>query len=330
MNSGTAMPNLRTEFSAASAPSFRAPVPQRIGPYEIIRQLGVGGMAEVYRVRPKGSPAPQLIIKCIRPELAKKAEFVLALMNEARLLAMLCHPNIVRILDFGESNGRHYIALEFLDGLSLAAVMGRARKARKPLPIALVAFIAREVCRGLAAVHSLHDSAGRPCGIIHRDVTPSNVMTTTTGQVKLLDFGIAKMAGQSSSTRPGQIRGKSGYLAPEQILGGQVDKRVDLFALGVIVYEMLTLQPLFGGAGGDLAALRRTLDAPIVAPSRVRRDVPSTLNAVVLRALSRKPDLRYASADALASDFDGVLRLTGFSLPDIVQILADLRELPRA
>src|SRR6266542_610806 len=167
MKSVTAMPNLRTESSAATVAAVRVPTRQHIGPYEVIRRLGTGGMAEIYHVRGIGSPAPQLIIKCILPELAQKAEFVLAFMNEAKLLAMLCHPNVVRICDFGESNGRHYIALEFLDGPSLASMMGRARKAGKPLPIGLVAFVAREVCRGLAAVHSLRDAVGRPLDIIH-------------------------------------------------------------------------------------------------------------------------------------------------------------------
>jgi serine/threonine protein kinase len=330
MSRVAAMPNLRIESSAAAAASVRVRSAPHIGPYEILRRLGTGGMAEIYQVHGKTSSAPPLILKCILPEFSEKAEFVLAFINEAKLLAMLCHPNIVSLYDFGESNGRHYMVLEFLDGPSLASVMGRARKARKPLPIGFVAFVAREVCRGLAAVHSLRDSVGHPLGIIHRDVTPSNVMTTTMGHVKLLDFGIAKMANRTGTTRLGQIKGKSGYLAPEQILGVRVDERVDLFALGVVLHEMLTLQPLFYGDGGDWATVRRILDAPIVAPSSIRREVPVALDAIVLRTLSRKPDLRYGSAEALANDLDRIFQLTGFAPPDIVQVLSDIRKLPRA
>jgi serine/threonine-protein kinase len=287
-------------------------------------------MAEVFRAQATGPRGYRrtLIIKCILPHLAAHPEFIRAFVNEAKILGLLNHPNIVGIYDFGEDHGRHYLALEYLDGSSLASLLTRARDAGATLPFGLVAFIAREVCRGLAAVHTLCFPDGSPMNVIHRDVTPSNVMTTTSGAVKLLDFGIAKINGSGTVTRVGQIKGKAGYLAPEQILGGAVDGRVDLFSLGVVLYEMLRLEPLFHGEGGDVGAVYRTLEKAIAAPSSFRPDISATFSRVVMKALAREPALRYQTAADMEADLNSVFTESGLTMAGVVQLLADLGHPP--
>ncbi|MBC8133578.1 MAG: serine/threonine protein kinase [Deltaproteobacteria bacterium] len=304
----------------------------RIGRYEVLNRIGVGGMAEVFRARATGPRGYQrnLIIKRILPHFAAHPDFVRAFVDEAKILGMLYHPNIVGIYDFGEDNDRHYLALEYLDGPSLASILARMRNAKKTLPFGVVAFIAREVCRGLIAVHSLRDPSGKPMNVIHRDVTPSNVMTTTGGAVKLLDFGIAKISGSENVTRVGHIKGKAGYLAPEQILGGAVDGRVDLFSLGVVLYEMLRLEPLFYGEGGDVGAVYRTLEKKIDPPSSFRSDVPAEFEQSVMKALAREPARRYQTAVEMERDLDAAFLISGLLPEDVAQILSDIRALPPA
>lgn len=286
----------------------------------------------MFRARATGPRGYQrnLIIKRILPHFAAHPDFVHAFVDEAKILGMLYHPNIVGIYDFGEDNGRHYLALEYLDGPTLASILSRVREAKKSLPFGVVAFIAREVCRGLIAVHSLRDPAGRPMNVVHRDVTPSNVMTTSTGAVKLLDFGIAKISGSENVTRVGQIKGKAGYLAPEQILGGAVDGRLDLFSLGVVIYEMLRLEPLFYGEGGDVGAVYRTLEKKIDPPASFRFDITPEFDQAVMRALAREPALRYQSAAAMERDLDAAFSQSGLVPEDVAQVLADIRALPPA
>jgi serine/threonine protein kinase len=299
----------------------------KIGHYEILGRLGGGGMADIYRARAHGPGGYQreLIIKRMLPQWASDPAFVRAFIDEAKILGLLSHPNIVGAFDFGEDQGRHYLALEYLDGPSLAELMSRRQQQGLPVPIGVAVFIAREVCHGLAAVHSLRQPNGTPLNIIHRDVTPSNVMTTRAGAVKLLDFGIAKIgaaSAASSVTRHGQIKGKAGYLAPEQLRGAPVDARVDLFTLGIVLYELLTLQHLFYGEGGDVAAAYRIMEMPILPPSAGRKDISPELDAIVMRALARDAGLRYQSADEMALALDGMVRELGFRRQDLSQFIA--------
>lgn len=323
---------MSSSSTASPGDSGAAPAKEtiRIGRYEVLDRIGMGGMAEVFRARATGPRGYQrnLIIKRILPHFASQPDFIRAFVDEAKILGMLYHPNVVGIYDFGQDNGRHYLALEYLDGPTLASVLARARNAKKTLPFGVVAFIAREVCRGLIAVHSLCDPSGRPMNVVHRDVTPSNVMTTTRGAVKLLDFGIAKISGSENVTRVGQIKGKAGYLAPEQILGGAVDGRVDLFALGVVLYEMLRLEPLFYGEGGDVAAVYRTLEKKIDPPSSFRIDIPTRFDDTVMKALAREPALRYQTAVEMEEDLNAGFMDSGLLPEDVAQVLGDLRDLP--
>lgn len=319
----------KATFPAVASPTKPAGAQTRVGRYEILARIGVGGMAEVFRARARGPGGYQrnLIIKCILPHLAVQPDFVRAFVDEAKLLGMLNHPNIVGIYDFGQDDGRHYLALEYLDGPTLGTLLAITRSSRKMLPFGVAVFIAREICRGLIAVHSLRARDGSPLNVVHRDVTPSNVMTTTTGAVKLLDFGIAKINGSDNVTRVGQIKGKAGYLAPEQILGGAVDGRVDLFALGIVLYEMLSLQPLFYGEGGDVAAVYRTLEKQILPPSSFRTDTPPGFDHLVMKALFREPAKRYQTATEMELALDDAFVASGMSPDDVAAVLTDLRTL---
>lgn len=285
----------------------------------------MGGMAEVFRARAHGPGGYQreLIIKRILPQLAADPSFIRAFVDEAKILGMLNHPNIVGAYDFGEDQGRHYLALEYLDGPSLAEIMGRRQQRQDPVPVGVAAFIAHEVCQGLAAVHALRQPNGALLDVIHRDVTPSNVLTTRTGGIKLLDFGIAKINTTGTFTRHGQIKGKAAYLAPEQIRGAPIDARVDLFALGIVLHELLTLRHLFHGEGGDVAAAYRIMEMAIPLPSAHRPDVPRSLETIVMRALAREVDRRYASALEMAADLARVVHEEGVRREDISRFIAD-------
>ncbi|HEY0709554.1 MAG TPA: serine/threonine-protein kinase [Polyangia bacterium] len=274
----------------------------RIGRYEIKERVGMGGMAEVFRAiaRGPGRYQRELIIKRILPHLAAEPEFVRAFVDEGKILGLLNHRNIVGVYDFGEDAGRHYLALEYLDGPSLGAIMSRAKERGQLIDPGLVAYLGREVCHGLQAVHTLCDPLGRPMNVIHRDVTPSNVMTTRQGAVKLLDFGVAKITDAAPVTQHGQLKGKAGYFAPEQIKGGPIDGRVDLFALGVMLYEALTLEHLFYGEGGPMGAIYRVMEMEIQPVTKLRPDVPPALAAAVTRALNRDPDQRFQTAAEMA------------------------------
>jgi serine/threonine protein kinase len=296
----------------------------RIGRYQILEKIGVGGMAEVFRARARGPGGYQreLIIKRILPHLVEDQSFVQAFVEEAKILGLLYHPNVVGVYDFGQVDGRHYLALEYLDGPSVADLVVQAAASERLLPAGLVAYIGREVCNGLQAVHSLRDPTGRPLAVIHRDVTPSNIMTTRAGAVKLLDFGVAKTAASQGKTAHGYIKGKVGYFAPEQIKGLAIDGRVDLFALGIVLHEALCLEYLFSGEGGPLGAIYRTLEMPVRGPSERRAGVPPALDAVVMKALARSPDQRYATAEEMGHDLTAVVEEAGVDQAALAAYLA--------
>ncbi len=281
-------------------------------------------MAEVFRAvaeGPGGFRRVLVIKRVLRDKMASEA-FVEMFVSEARLSALLHHPNIVQIYDFGETDGSYFLAMEYLRGKDLATVMRQLRRQRRGLAAPIAAHVAHQLATGLAYAHDLTD-AGTPLNIVHRDVTPSNVMLLRAGGVKLLDFGIARAAMKMRRETParGWIKGKLAYLAPEQARGGTVDRRADVFSLGVVLWESLVGQPLFHGKD-QVATMKNVLERAITPPSILRPGVPAALDFMVLRALERDPARRYPSAGAFAADLEAYLQEVRFS-PRVMQDLLD-------
>lgn len=269
---------------------------ENYGRYILLSKLAVGGMAEVFLACPRadGAPEQRIVIKRILPQLAADPHFVTMFLNEARIAARLSHPNIVQLFDLGKEGQSYFLAMEFVHGENLGALIGRLNARGQRLPIPLALRIAREVCRGLDYAHARTDEQGRPLQLIHRDVSPQNIMVSFEGAVKILDFGIARAANLTSTTRTGEIKGKYAYIAPEQARGSEIDQRCDIFSLGLVLYELLTgHNPL--QRGNELITLRAALECDIEPPSHFAA-LPTALEAIVLKALARDPARRHASA----------------------------------
>jgi serine/threonine protein kinase/TolB-like protein len=277
------------------------PVQEQIfGRYRLLEKLGEGGMAAVYRavlVGPEGFERQVALKRALRP-LALEDHLLKLLILEARLAGRLHHPAIVPVIDVDEVDGEYFLAMEYIDGFDLGRVLARCRDLKRPLPPALAVHIAAELAGALAYAHALPDDDGHPLNVVHRDVSPSNIMLSRLGEVKLTDFGIAKLgnAPRDERTRTGTLKGKIGYMSPEQASGAVVDKRSDIFSLGIVLWECLTLERLFHG-GDDLETLRQVREAKVTAPSSVRPEIDPALDAVVLRMLARSAEARYQSCD---------------------------------
>jgi len=294
----------------------------RLGRYELLQPLGVGGMAQVFKARALGPGGfrRDVVVKRILPEYGRDAEFIRMFVDEAKILGLLHHPNVVQVYEFGEDDGVLFLALEYVEGPSLSRVLRTLRGANKRMPPAIVAFVAREICRALECVHELADEQNRPLGAIHRDVTPSNVILTPAGEVKLLDFGVATFKDALQATKTGTVKGKPAYLAPEQLEGKPIDGRVDLFALGIVMHEMLTLQHLFAG-DSDLGTVKQIMEMDIPKPSAHRNDVPEALDQTVMRALERDRDKRFGSAKEMAAALDDFVVASKLHVGDVVNFV---------
>ncbi|AKF81138.1 serine/threonine protein kinase [Myxococcus fulvus 124B02] len=269
----------------------------QIGKYVVRRKLAEGGMAEIYLCTARGAEGfeKEVVIKRVRAFLASDPEFVGMFIAEARLASRLNHANVVQIFDFDKHEDTYYLAMEYVRGCSLWELRRKCKELMEPMPPMLVAHIGAEVARGLHYAHRLKVN-GHPLDLVHRDVTPHNVLLSYDGAVKLTDFGIAK-AGKKL-TQPGMLKGKFAYMSPEQSRGEDVDSRTDLFALGVVLWEMLTGGRLFDG-DSELAVLRAVQHSVIPPPARLNPEVPAELDAVVMRALERDPAARFQTAGEL-------------------------------
>ena len=285
-------------------PTFPAPY----GRYVLLDKIGEGGMAEVFRAAVLGPAGFQriLVIKRILSSISQDQSFVGMFIDEANLCARLSHPNIVQIYDFGKVADTYFIAMEYVLGCNVSAMISKVVKMHRLLPPPVAADISRQVCLGLDYAHTLK-IGDRPLGIVHRDVSPTNIMVAYTGAVKILDFGIARAAeGRETSTRSGMLKGKIAYLAPEQIHFGPLDCRVDIFAAGIVLYEMLAGRRLFR-ANNDLQMMKMIMEMAIPPLAVMNPEVKPDLARVVMRALERDPNRRYSSAAEMASDLEGYL-----------------------
>ncbi len=273
---------------------------QSFGHYVLHERIGAGGMAEIFRASTPGMDGGghQLVIKRILPSLSGDPQFVKMFIEEARLCVYLRHPNVVEVYDLGEIHDQYFIAMEYVAGRDLLKTLACCAKKRRAFPTDLALYIVMEVLKGLDYAHNLESPDGLALGIIHRDVSPSNVLLSFDGEVKLSDFGIAK-ATIREKTATGILKGKFGYMAPEQVTGSPIDHRADVFAVGILLYELLTGHRLFAGRS-DLQVLERVRDAKIDPPPRhYRPDLADELDGIVLRALSRRPDDRFQTTAAL-------------------------------
>jgi len=285
------------------------PVPLRLGPYELLRRIATGGMAEVYLARRAGPHGFQKIVavKRILPQYARDTDFVAMFVDEARVCARLGHPNIVSVFDFGEHDGELYMAMEYVDGTTGARLIRAAANRNEDIPLDICLYITLSILRGLEYAHSARDDEGKSLSLVHRDVSPGNVLIDRSGAVKLTDFGIARAAEIERRTDAGQLKGKLGYMSPEQVLGRDLDARSDIFTLGIVLAEMLILRPLFSG-GKELDVLLRIRDADLWPIDRAGARVPDDVRALLFRALSRDPMLRWQSSAAFADAIDEIVR----------------------
>ena len=273
---------------------------RRLGRFQIIGRLATGGMAEVYLALSGELPGFRtlIVVKRILPHLASNRQFIRMFLDEARLAALLDHPNVVRIIEVSHDGEEYFLAMELVQGKPLSAVLRKAARERRPPSPALAAYIIAQAASGLGYAHALTDGDGRALGVVHRDVSPQNVLLSFEGAVKLIDFGVARAFGRVAHTSPGGLKGKIEYMSPEQASAEDVDHRADVFALGVVLWEVLTGRRLFRRET-ELATMRAILDDPIPRPSEVA-DVPAALDAVVMRALRKRRDARFGSAHEMA------------------------------
>ncbi|HEX4458951.1 MAG TPA: serine/threonine-protein kinase, partial [Polyangia bacterium] len=292
---------------------MRAGNPERYGKYEVLRPLATGGMADLFLARARGMHGFETlaVVKRIRPHLAANPEFVRLFLDEARLAAQLRHPNVVHVYDIGQERGEYFFVMEYLHGRDLRAVIEAARKRGRYLTFDEALSVAVGLCAGLHHAHERLDSSGRPLGLVHRDISPSNVMIDFEGNIKLMDFGIAK-ATQLANRKEGDtnsLRGKLSYMSPEQCLGKPLDRRTDLYSLAVVLYEMTTFGKPHGKvADSEFLAMKQTLEAAIVLPSQRRRDFPLELEAIVVRGLAREREDRWSSARELQLELEAFSR----------------------
>jgi len=287
-----------------------------LGKYKLVKLIAAGGMAEVYLARQAGAAGfeKQVCLKRILPHLAKDKQFVDMFLNEARLASQLDHPNIVSIFDLGEANGNYFIAMEFIDGPNLRGVAKRAAELNEFLPLAEVLKIVAQAAAGLQYAHDLADRDGKPLGLVHRDISPDNILVHRNGTAKVVDFGIAKAAGSTAgATRTGTLKGKVAYMPPEQLRGEPLDRRTDVFALGVVLYELIGGKRPWS-ADNEVALIGQMMTTDAVPLGELRPDAPEELVAIVHKALAKDRAARYQSCNELLVDLEALIVQMGQSI----------------
>jgi serine/threonine protein kinase len=278
------------------------------GRYTVVKKVADGGMAEIFLAHLTGAEgfARLVIIKRILPVFSVDPHFRNMIVDEAHIAMSLHHGNIVQVLDLGEERGRYFLAMELVDGWDLASVISRSQAARLPLPTGLSLYVVVQVCRALAYAHS-QTRNGKPLGLVHRDISPQNVLISEQGEVKLTDFGIAKALGKRERTQTGVIKGKLDFMSPEQAAGAVLDTRSDIFSVGTLLYLLATGQRPFD-ADGQLETLIRVQNAEFAPPEVANPEVSPRIAAIISRAMRKAPSERYESAEEMMSDVEEVLR----------------------
>ena len=271
---------------------------ETIGRYQLVTRLAVGGMAEIFLAFERGLAGLErrVVIKRILPHLADQQSFLDMFLREARIIARMNHPNVVQIHELGHDSGQYYIAMEYLEGLTSRELILLSRAAGVQIPINVCVELICQACRGLHVMHELRDLEGNLMGLVHRDVSPQNLMITVDGHVKLVDFGIAKATEGLDATYTGSLKGKFSYMSPEQCLNEPMDRRTDIFTLGIVFWELATQRRLFKRKS-EMEMLKAVNEDEIPLPTELRPDFPNVLEPVVLRALERGRDDRYQTAE---------------------------------
>ena len=301
--------------------------PTRFGKYLLLEKLATGGMAQLYRAKIIGVEGFEkfIAIKQILPHLAHEEELITSFIDEAKLAALLNHQNIVQIYDFGSMEDSYFITMEFLFGKDLRAVNAKAKEKGSPVSLENALFLISKVCAGLDYAHKLKDFQGKSLNIIHRDISPQNVFLTYEGDVKIVDFGIAKAASQSTITQVGMIKGKVAYMSPEQAAGKVIDHRSDIFATGILLYELVAGRRMFQG-DDTLQILSKVREAEFTPLGTLKGGLPEKLYDIVAKALAKEPEDRYQSLADMQADIEECifrlnLRPSGRSMAEYLKLL---------
>ncbi len=319
----------RDEISIEEGPLLKPWTPGlKVGRYTMMGKIAVGGMAEIWLARQAGPKGFEkvVVIKKILDSFCQDEGFVEMFLDEARTASQLNHPNVVQIYDLGEHNQAYFIAMEYLAGETVARVARNAGKDGSPLPYTFAARIIADAAAGLGYAHSKKSLGGQPLNIVHRDVSPQNLLLTYEGQVKVLDFGVARAANRATLTEEGKFKGKVPYMSPEQARAQPIDRRADIFALGIILYELIGRCRLFQHEDFVAGLKAVASDEPIPSPVTRNPEVPEGLARVALKALAREPDDRYQTAERLRADLEDWLR-TQPSNPGSPELTAFMHQL---
>lgn len=290
----------------------------RLGRYELIQRIAVGGMAEIYLARATGIEGFEklVVLKRILPQFARNSEFVAMFLDEARLSATLQHPNIAQVHDIGQYGDSYFFTMEYIRGEDVRSILKAAIAARKRVPLANALTIITGAAAGLHAAHEKRAIDGTPLEIVHRDVSPSNVLVSYDGAVKLVDFGVAKAAQRQTETAAGTLKGKVSYMSPEQCRGKHIDRRSDVFALGILLYEMTLHRRLFRG-DSEFEIMTKIVNEDVGPPSAIVSKYPAALEHILLRSLRRDPNERYSSAQEMQLELEEFARSHGLALSAI-------------
>jgi Protein kinase domain len=299
-------------------PALQQNVPVRFGKYLLMDRIASGGMAELFLAKQTGLKGFEKVvaIKRILPALTQDQEFVGMFINEAKLAALLSHQHIVQIFDLGTTEGFYYIAMEYVMGKDLRGLVQRSQTRSLPLTPGHALLIASRICAGLDYAHRKKDLHGQDLHLVHRDVSPQNILISYEGEIKLVDFGIAKAATQATETRTGTLKGKLAYMSPEQATGKPLDHRSDVFSLGIVLHELVTGQRLFTG-NNEFALLEQVRLAQIAPPSEINRDLPPEVDELVMKALAKDPAGRFQHASDMELAIDHLIAAKGYAFSSL-------------